>query len=71
MKQCFLPSVNRPIDPFGLFTLTCEIPIGKQFFRMRNTPTENTVHQRTGQDSLYDYPSRMETSAMVFLPLIT
>ena len=55
MNHRHIPSVNRPINPLGLLALPRKIPIYKQLFCVRDTPTKNTVHQRTGQDSLYDY----------------
>ena len=34
MKHCFLHSVNCPVNPFGLFALTCKVPIREQLFRV-------------------------------------
>ena len=39
MNHGHLPSVNRPVNPFGFLALTCKIPVGKQFFCVRHAPS--------------------------------
>ena len=54
MNHRHLLSVNRPLNPLRLLALPRKIPIHKQLFRVRDTPTKNTVQQYARQRTFYD-----------------